>query len=92
MFANIVDLHLSQSNPNGTCVKASLDGSGSAVWKITDCSDLSSKGFVCQTNQVMEEIGEGKKHLILTIDCKMKFQNVNISFMLEFPKMVGFSI
>jgi hypothetical protein len=61
MFANIVDLCLSQSNPNGTCVKASLDGSGSAVWKITDCSDLSSKGFVCQSNQVMEEIGEGEK-------------------------------
>ncbi len=61
MFANIVHLYLSQSNPNGTCVKASLDESGSAVWKITDCSDLSSTGFVCQTNQVMEEIGEGEK-------------------------------
>ncbi len=45
-------------NSIGTCVQAVLDGSGNAKWSKIDCSDQSRKGFVCQMNQNIADIGK----------------------------------
>ena len=51
----------SQSNTKGQCVKAS----GSAKWIMTDCADTLGKGFVCQMDQNVEEVGKKSGYLML---------------------------
>ena len=51
----------SQSNTKGQCVKAS----GSAKWIMTDCADTLGKGFVCQMDQNVEEVGKKSVYLML---------------------------
>ena len=46
-----------QSSPSSLCVKAGLESSD-AKWYLTDCSDVSAKGFVCQRRQNVEDIGK----------------------------------
>jgi hypothetical protein len=56
----LIETFFSQPNPNGQCVKATLDGTGNAIWVMTDCSDTSGRGFVCQISQISNEVGKIK--------------------------------
>ena len=41
----------------GRCVKAVVDATG-VVWSKTSCSDATGTGYVCQSRQRTEDIGE----------------------------------